>query len=91
MGLMVFSALAAGILTGKASSARVLRVLQPLTTRRVQYNDGIPDESRFAKHDMFKARVAELASEQGKDTIRKIRELSALAETGMMQNTFQIS
>ncbi|KAF6750710.1 voltage-gated potassium channel beta-2 subunit [Ephemerocybe angulata] len=63
MGTTTWSSLASGLLTGK-------------------YNDGIPEGSRFNKHSedfKFKKTVQELKSPEGKEKIRKIRELTKLA------------
>ncbi|KAF9538001.1 hypothetical protein CPC08DRAFT_651567, partial [Agrocybe pediades] len=47
------------------------------------YNDGIPDESRFAMHsDLFKDTVKQLQSPEGQEQIRKVKELTKLAEEG---------
>ncbi|KAF9540130.1 hypothetical protein CPC08DRAFT_651011, partial [Agrocybe pediades] len=47
------------------------------------YNDGIPDESRFATHsDFFKDTVKQLQSPEGQEQIRKVKELTKLAEEG---------
>ncbi|KAF4612127.1 hypothetical protein D9613_004385 [Agrocybe pediades] len=46
-----------------------------------KYNDGIPDESRFATHsDFFKDTVKQLQSPEGQEQIRKVKELTKLAE-----------
>ncbi|TEB16533.1 Aldo/keto reductase [Coprinellus micaceus] len=46
-----------------------------------KYNDGIPEGSRFAQHsDFFKKTVAELQSPEGQEKIRKVKELTKLAE-----------
>lgn len=46
-----------------------------------KYNDGIPENSRFAQHsDFFKKTVAELETPEGKEKIRKVRELTKLTE-----------
>lgn len=44
-----------------------------------KYNDGIPEGSRFATTAMFKGTVASLQQEEGKEKIRKVRELTKLA------------
>lgn len=63
-GTTVFSALAAGLLTGK-------------------YNDGIPEGSRFANHaDFFKDTLSSLKEGEGMEQIKKVKELSKLAESG---------
>lgn len=48
-----------------------------------QYNDGIPGDTRFAMHSkFFKGTVDSLQNEEGLTKIRKVKELSALAEQG---------
>ncbi|KAF6753341.1 voltage-gated potassium channel beta-2 subunit [Ephemerocybe angulata] len=45
-----------------------------------KYNDGIPEGSRFNQHsEFFKKTVQELESPEGKEKIRKVRELTKLA------------
>ncbi|KAG6864251.1 hypothetical protein C0991_011071 [Blastosporella zonata] len=44
-----------------------------------KYNDGIPEGSRFATTAMFKSTVESLQTEEGKEKIRKVRELTKLA------------
>ncbi|KAF9540128.1 hypothetical protein CPC08DRAFT_717344 [Agrocybe pediades] len=46
-----------------------------------KHNDGIPDGSRFATHlDFFKDTVKQLQSPEGQDQVRKVKELTKLAE-----------
>ncbi|KAF9055732.1 NADP-dependent oxidoreductase domain-containing protein [Panaeolus papilionaceus] len=46
-----------------------------------KYNDGIPDGSRFSNHsDFFKATISKLQSPEGQEQIRKVKELTRLAE-----------
>jgi len=46
-----------------------------------KYNDGIPEGSRFSNHsDVFKDTVSSLQNEEGKEKIRKVRELTKIAE-----------
>lgn len=46
-----------------------------------KYNDGIPENSRFAQHsDFFKKTIEELKSPEGQEKIRKVKELTKLAE-----------
>ncbi|KAJ7111969.1 NADP-dependent oxidoreductase domain-containing protein [Mycena epipterygia] len=45
-----------------------------------KYNDGIPPNSRFATEDTFKEIADELKETEGKEKIRKIRELTKIAE-----------
>ncbi|KAF6748344.1 voltage-gated potassium channel beta-2 subunit [Ephemerocybe angulata] len=48
-----------------------------------KYNDGIPEGSRFNQHsEFFKKTVQELESPEGKEKIRKVRELTKLANEG---------
>ncbi|KAG6820492.1 hypothetical protein H0H93_016299, partial [Arthromyces matolae] len=51
-----------------------------------KYNNGIPEGSRWATVEMFKNRVPELQTEEGLEKIRKVRELTKLAEEGKMQS-----
>ncbi|CAA7264940.1 unnamed protein product [Cyclocybe aegerita] len=46
-----------------------------------KYNNGIPENSRFATHsDFFKDTIKQLELSEGKEQIRKVKELTALAE-----------
>ncbi|KAF9478923.1 Aldo/keto reductase [Pholiota conissans] len=46
-----------------------------------KYNDGIPDDSRYAAHSaIFKETIAGLRSPEGREQIRKVKELTKLAE-----------
>ncbi|KAJ3843288.1 voltage-gated potassium channel beta-2 subunit [Lentinula raphanica] len=45
-----------------------------------KYNDGIPPGSRFATEGDFLNMSSELQEEKGKEMIRKVRELTAIAE-----------
>ncbi|KAF1944074.1 voltage-gated potassium channel subunit beta-1 channel subunit beta-1 [Clathrospora elynae] len=46
-----------------------------------KYNDGIPDDSRFANNkDFFKSKIEELKSEEGQSKIAKVKELTKIAE-----------
>jgi voltage-dependent potassium channel beta subunit len=46
-----------------------------------KYNDGIPQDSRFATNkEFFENTVKELQSEQGKAKLEKVRKLTAIAE-----------
>ena len=65
--------------------------LHPLFTRNPslsccisQYNDGIPAGSRYAtaKEDWFEGLRKRLTSPEGQEDIRKVRELTKLAENG---------
>ena len=48
-----------------------------------QYNDGIPADSRLANHsEEFKNAVESLQMEEGLTKIRKVKELTKLAEGG---------
>ncbi|KAG1716201.1 hypothetical protein ID866_941 [Astraeus odoratus] len=47
-----------------------------------KYNDGIPEGSRFAIHTkFFKDTIKSLGEEDGREKIRKVKELNKLAET----------
>lgn len=49
----------------------------------MQYNDGVPEGTRFATHSkFFKGTVDSLQKEEGLTKIRKINELTVLAEQG---------
>lgn len=46
-----------------------------------KYNDGIPDDSRFAKNkDWFKDTISKLQSDEGKSKLEKVRKLTQIAE-----------
>ncbi|KAL5116941.1 hypothetical protein ACEQ8H_005159 [Pleosporales sp. CAS-2024a] len=46
-----------------------------------KYNDGIPEDSRFATNtDFFKDKIAALKSEEGQSKINKVKELTKIAE-----------
>ncbi|KAE9395005.1 voltage-gated potassium channel beta-2 subunit [Gymnopus androsaceus JB14] len=45
-----------------------------------KYNDGIPPDSRFALESDFVEMAKELQEEKGKDMIRKVKELTVIAE-----------
>jgi voltage-dependent potassium channel beta subunit len=46
-----------------------------------KYNEGIPEDSRFAKNkDFFKNRIEGLKSEEGQTKIKKVKELTKIAE-----------
>jgi aryl-alcohol dehydrogenase-like predicted oxidoreductase len=46
-----------------------------------KYNDGIPEDSRFATNpDFFKKTIEELKSDEGQAKIQKVRELTKIAE-----------
>lgn len=46
-----------------------------------KYNDGVPDDSRFATNKSYFAEtVKELDTEAGKAKIRKVRDLTKIAE-----------
>lgn len=54
-----------------------------MLTLFLKYNDGIPEDSRLANHaDFFKSNVENLKSPEGKEQIRKVKELTKLAEEG---------
>jgi len=46
-----------------------------------KYNNGIPEGSRFATHQMFKSKVDTLQQEEGLAQIEKVKELTKLAES----------
>lgn len=53
----------------------------------MQYNNGIPQDSRYAVHaDFFKQRLAELHSPEGQQQIEKVKVLTELAEKGATSN-----
>lgn len=46
-----------------------------------KYNDGIPEDSRFAKNpDMMKNNIDSLKTEEGQSKIKKVKELTKIAE-----------
>jgi voltage-dependent potassium channel beta subunit len=46
-----------------------------------KYNDGIPEDSRFANNsEMMKSKIESLKSEEGQTKIRKVKELTKIAE-----------
>lgn len=45
-----------------------------------KYNDGIPEGSRFANHDMFSDTIKSLQTDEGKAKIEKVRKLTGIAE-----------
>lgn len=46
-----------------------------------KYNDGIPEGSRYANNsDMMKSKIEELKSEEGQSKIKKVKELTKIAE-----------
>jgi aryl-alcohol dehydrogenase-like predicted oxidoreductase len=46
-----------------------------------KYNDGIPEGSRFANNsDMMKSKIEALKSEEGQSKIKKVKELTKIAE-----------
>ena len=46
-----------------------------------KYNDGIPDDSRFATNkEFFESTISSLQSEEGKAQIAKVRKLTEIAE-----------
>lgn len=50
----------------------------------MQYNAGIPEGTRFSTHsNFFKGTVDSLQKEEGLTKIRKVNELSVLAEQGI--------
>jgi voltage-dependent potassium channel beta subunit len=46
-----------------------------------KYNNGIPEDTRFANHSaFFKDTIAKLQSHEGQEQIRKVKELTVIAE-----------
>jgi len=45
-----------------------------------KYDKGIPEDSRFANHEMFANKAEELQSEEGKAKLEKVRKLGKIAE-----------
>ncbi|KAF2855513.1 voltage-gated potassium channel subunit beta-1 channel-like protein subunit beta-1 [Plenodomus tracheiphilus IPT5] len=46
-----------------------------------KYNDGIPEDSRFAQNpDMMKSNIESLKTEEGQGKIKKVKELTKIAE-----------
>lgn len=80
-GTTVWSGLAGGLLTGKVCDM-ILRMRMSNYLNKRQYNDGIPDGSRFATQSFMKNTVKSLQQKEGQEQIRKVRELSKLAEQG---------
>lgn len=57
----------------------VLSRVRGLTRR--QYNDGVPEDSRFAQHkDFFKDTLDSLSKEEGLAKLAKVKKLTELAE-----------
>ncbi|KAI0629488.1 Aldo/keto reductase [Trametes polyzona] len=72
IGTTVYSPLASGLLTGKASHQR---------HHTHTYNDGIPADSRFAVHsEFFKQSLERLKGEEGKKQLQSVKELAEFAE-----------
>ena len=53
-----------------------------------QYNEGIPTDSRFAIHAQFQKTVDSLQTPEGLNKIRKVKELTKLAESGAWPTPF---
>jgi hypothetical protein len=65
---------------GNCSGTRVAKSFI-IETGFSQYNEGIPKNSRFAaNHSFLNKTVKELQTPQGQEKIRKVRELTALAQ-----------
>lgn len=48
-----------------------------------KYNDGIPEDTRYANHaSFFKSTIKSLNEADGKEKIRKVKELTKFAEAG---------
>jgi hypothetical protein len=71
--------LAFGLLTGKVS-LWIAFLVQFLTYSK--YNDGIPQDSRFARESFFAGRDVWLESEEGKAQVEKVRALTKFAKEG---------
>ena len=56
-----------------------------------KYNDGIPEDSRFASNpDMMKSNIESLQTEEGKSKIKKVKELTKIAQR-LGGNTTQLA
>ncbi|KAF2277492.1 Aldo/keto reductase [Westerdykella ornata] len=55
-----------------------------------KYDQGIPDDSRFATHEMFKEEAAKLKSPEGQAKLEKVRKLGKVAER-LGGNTAQLA
>ena len=81
IGTTVWSALASGLLTGKVRN-RVISAQHLSSLTVSQYNNGIPEDSRFAAHkDFFKNTLDSLTKEEGLAKLEKVKSLTKLAET----------
>ncbi|KAJ7438086.1 NADP-dependent oxidoreductase domain-containing protein [Mycena galericulata] len=58
-------------------------VFSPLASGMLtgKYNNGIPEDSRFARESMFKGRKAALATEEGLAQIEKVKQLTKIAQS----------
>lgn len=55
-----------------------------------QYNDGVPDNSRYALNahkEQFRKAAEALQGSEGQEQIRKVRELTKFAEEGLLSKT----
>jgi len=83
MGTTAFSCLARGLLTGKVSALTSLEQVDMTKRATMKYNDGIPAGSRYDTHSIsFDRVIKQLKSPEGQEQIRKVRELTQLAESG---------
>lgn len=58
----------------------------------IQYNDGIPEDSRFAHHkDFFKQRIEGLKTPEGQAQLEKVRQLTKLAKDELDTGIIQLS
>lgn len=55
-----------------------------------KYDQGIPEDSRFATHEMFSEKAAELKSPEGQAKLEKVRKLGKIAER-LGGNTAQLA
>jgi hypothetical protein len=78
-GTTLWSPLAAGLLTGKVSCDCFLHLFFYRSSS--QYNNGVPEGSRFATEDMFKPVAAGLTSGEGLVKVNKVKELTKIAES----------
>lgn len=62
-----------------------------LTPGCLQYNNGIPEASRFAEYyDVFKNTIDGLTTEEGVQKLEKVRALSQFAESGKFFTRFVV-
>jgi aryl-alcohol dehydrogenase-like predicted oxidoreductase len=79
IGTTTWSPLASGLLTGKVRRP-VAHPARRALMATMQYNSGIPENSRLATHsDVFQQTLKELRSPEGQAKLEKVRQLSKLA------------